>query len=201
MGGVIVRVLHVDDPPLEVSYWIEACISVATSFSPRIFQDASLLDFRWSVTTIFNLLPLLCLFIGRLLPFILLRRGRKGARWLWWGVSRDSLVLGVESIVWAGGTVVAIAGLVVLPLMTPCYYLQNLGCLQNSPMFTTETRKNIVRMWSQKLEELKLTCGRMGSCVKGGVWTVGVPWQACPTVVEPVLRFKAVTNSLKLLWF
>ena len=58
MREVTVRLLQVDDPPPKVSYHIEARVSCSASFSPHIFQNASLLDFRRSIITILSLISL-----------------------------------------------------------------------------------------------------------------------------------------------
>ena len=105
-------------------------------------------------------------------------------------------VLGVESIVGGsvGGAIEVALGATWdrTPLNDPAPFLMESRMLAKWPMFTAETRKNMVsirsqRNWWKEKFELKFTCGRPRSSVKCGVWTVGVSWQARSVVVKLIL--------------
>ena len=81
VGEVTKDFFNVDHPHPGVSHKIEAQVSSAMSFSPRISHDASFLDFGMSITTFFSLLSFLLLIFGGLFSLILLR-WRRGARGL-----------------------------------------------------------------------------------------------------------------------
>ena len=70
MGEVVEGFLNVNDPPLSLSHRIKACTPSTTSFSPRIYKDTPLLDFRRSITIFVSPFLFLLLIFSGLFPFI-----------------------------------------------------------------------------------------------------------------------------------